>query len=175
MQRRALAVLAAFSLLGCAGSLGVAAGPAAAAPLANVVAAIKNQTHLIETSPGESTLRHLTLAAPAAARASLPGLMRLRATMAYAAADVSHATTQSPVQRSAKRAWVRGVRDEAAAVGQLEAAAREVGAGHREQIRPHLSRALRLLLGGARNIERGDALLDLAHNSRTPTLHLSGS
>jgi hypothetical protein len=160
-------------ILAVLASLGglAAASAAQAAPFANVVAAVKNQTRIIRTSPAEKGLGQVRLDTPAHARAALPVLTRLHGVIAYAAADVSHASTQSPVQRSARRKWVTGARDQADGIAQFELAARAVIAGSQARARPHLLKGLKLLVHGAVATNQADSLLDLAHNTRAPRIH----
>ena len=167
MPRRLTLIL---PLLASLSGLG-AASAARAAPLANVVAAVKNQTRIIRTSPAEKGLATARLDTPAHARAALPVLARLHGVIAYAAADVSHSTTQSPVQRSARRKWVTGAREQAGGIAQFELAAHAVIAGSQTRARPHLLRGLKLLIHGSVATNQADSLLDLAHNTRPPRIH----
>ena len=157
-------------LLASLGTIG-AVSAAQASPFADVAAAVKNQTHIIETSPAEKGLAKARLDTPAHARAALPVLVRLHGVIAYAAADVSHASTQSPVQRSARRKWVTGAREQADGIAQFELAAHAVIAGHQTRARPHLLRGLKLLIRGSVATNQADSLLDLAHDTRPPRIH----
>ena len=170
MPRRLTPIVPVLASLSALGTLG-ASDAAQAAPLANVVAAVKNQTRIIETSPAEKGLAEARLDTPAHARAALPVLARLHDVIAYAAADVSHASTQSPVQRSARRKWVKGAREQADGIAQFELAAHAAIAGSQGRARPHLLRGLKLLIHGSVDTNQADSLLDLAHDTRPPRIH----
>jgi hypothetical protein len=164
LSRRLAVVLATGAAFGATGAA------AQAQPYANVVAAIKNQTRIIRTSPANKALAHLRFNSPASVRAGLPALARFHATIAYAAADVSHATTQSPVQLSAKRKWVKGTRDEAAGIVGFESAGRAIIAGDKQRAKTRLVAGLRLLIRGSLLTNQADGLLDLAHDTRPPKI-----
>jgi hypothetical protein len=103
-----------FIIVAAAMTLSLAAGSAAAQPqFANVVAAVKNQTQLVA-----------------------------RSARALRTVRLDSAAHQSAVQRSARRKWVAGTREQAAGIAQYQPA--------------H---------------EIADGLLDLAHDTEGPKIH----
>jgi hypothetical protein len=115
---------------------GLGAATAQASP-SNVVTTVKAQEQIIRSSPAYRQLQNLKITTKAQAKVAIPTFAALDAKLKTAASAVSAASTTTPQQKQGQTDWVKGVRDLATGISDIEiglkdAVANQIPAGKKE-------------------------------------------
>ena len=154
---RSIAALAPVIALGA----GLAGPVSAQASATNVRTAVQRQTREVTNSPAARRLRAATASNASQARKLVGPLEAYERRLHRAATDVSHASTSSSTQRTARTDWVSGIRDDARAFGQLATAFRDLERGDKTGARREVANAKRTALAADKLVLRADSKLKL--------------
>ncbi len=142
-------------------AVGVGVPMDAQASSMSVAAAIKAQDKAIKRSPAYQQLRHFDAKTPAQAKALISKFAALETTVKHAATAVSGASATTSTQKQAQSEWVKGAREEATGIGQLETGVKDLVAGKNSTAKTEVAKAVKTIKAGDVLGAEADKLLGL--------------